>query len=140
MLLVVGNEWILQELKWLISITQSSSLWFGPRGLTSTSFSSDNQIELAQVQVQVGDITSVLFVMTHCTGCDNDYVDEEGRPHFQWATGKALCVYNKLNSSSSGLQMLLKKFDGEFPVSHISKKKQHTSFRNYGITNPPSNF
>jgi hypothetical protein len=27
---------------------------------------------------------------------------------FNENTGKALCVYNKLNSSSSGLQMLLK--------------------------------
>jgi hypothetical protein len=70
----MSESW--QELK-LLFLLHKPLFWFGPRGLTSTSFSSDNQIELAQVQVQVGDITSVLFVMTHCTGCDNDYVDEE---------------------------------------------------------------
>jgi hypothetical protein len=42
-------------------------------------------VELAQVQVQAtGDITSVaLSFDAFVDGCDNDYVDEEGRPHFQ---------------------------------------------------------
>lgn len=34
-------------------------------------------------------------------------------------TGKALCIYNLLNSSSSDFADDIKKFDGEFPVSHL---------------------
>ncbi|GAA4891048.1 hypothetical protein GCM10023311_14200 [Flaviramulus aquimarinus] len=56
-------------------------------------------------------------------------------------TGKALCIYNKLTSSSIDFKNAVKKFDGDFPVSHISFKINNTlSSGNYGITNPPSNF
>jgi hypothetical protein len=41
-------------------------------------------------------------------------------------TGKALCVYNKLNSSSSGFADAIKKFDPEFPVSHLNFKSSST--------------
>ena len=34
-------------------------------------------------------------------------------------TGKALCVYNKLQSSSTGFKNAIKKFDGDFPVAHL---------------------
>ncbi|WP_407268041.1 hypothetical protein [Tenacibaculum maritimum] len=34
-------------------------------------------------------------------------------------TGKAKCVYDKLTKSSTGFKNLIKKFDGEFPVSHL---------------------
>ncbi len=32
---------------------------------------------------------------------------------------KALCVYNKLRSSSAGFKKMIQKFDGEFPVAHL---------------------
>ena len=55
--------------------------------------------------------------------------------------GKALCVYNKLKSSSTGFKNAIKKFDGDFPVSHLSFKINNTlPSGNYGITNPPNNF
>jgi hypothetical protein len=38
----------------------------------------------------------------------------------------ALCVYNKLNSSSSGFADAIKKFDPEFPVSHLNFKSSST--------------
>src|SRR5690606_23964624 len=34
-------------------------------------------------------------------------------------SGKALCIYNKLNSSSASFVNAIKKFDGNFPVSHL---------------------
>lgn len=34
-------------------------------------------------------------------------------------TGKALCVYNKLQQLSGGFKAAIQKFDGEFPVAHI---------------------
>jgi hypothetical protein len=40
-------------------------------------------------------------------------------------TGKALCVYNKLNSSSSGFADAIKKFDPEFPVSHFKSSSTY---------------
>lgn len=55
--------------------------------------------------------------------------------------GKALCIYNKLLSSSTGFKNAIKKFDGEFPVSHLSFKINNTlPSGNYGITKPPNNF
>jgi hypothetical protein len=56
-------------------------------------------------------------------------------------TGKALCVYNKLNSSSSGFADAIKKFDPEFPVSHLNFKSSSTLLKNVNAyTYPPSNF
>lgn len=34
-------------------------------------------------------------------------------------TGKALCVYNKLQAMSTNFKNMIQKFDGEFPVSHL---------------------
>lgn len=56
-------------------------------------------------------------------------------------TGKAKCVFNRLLSSSAGFTSAIKKFDSEFPVSHISFKiNDSLPTGNYGITNPPDNF
>lgn len=56
-------------------------------------------------------------------------------------TGKALCIYNKLKSSNTGFQNAIRKFDGEFPVSHISFKiNDMLPLGNYGVTNPPNFF
>ncbi len=56
-------------------------------------------------------------------------------------TGKADCVYQKLLNSSTGFANAIKKFDGEFPVSHLTLSI-NDSLRsgNYGRTSPPSNF
>ena len=94
--------------------------------------------ELVEVEVHAVGPVSPCNDSRH--GCDNDYVDEEDQI-FNELTGKALCVYDKLNSSSSGFANAIKKFDGEFPVSHISLKINNAlPLGNYGITNPPSNF
>lgn len=56
-------------------------------------------------------------------------------------TGKALCVYNKLKSSSSGFANTIKKFDGEFPVSHLKLTINNALASNvYGETQPPIGF
>ncbi len=56
-------------------------------------------------------------------------------------TGKALCIYNKLKSSSLGFSNSIKKFDGEFPVSHLKFTiNNDLPSGNYGVTNPPDNF
>ena len=34
-------------------------------------------------------------------------------------TGKAKCIYDKLQSSSTGFKNAIKQFDGEFPVAHL---------------------
>ncbi len=55
---------------------------------------------------------------------------------------KAECVYNKLKSTSSGFKELIKKFDGEFPVSHLRFKTDPNMSSNTrkAYTVPPSNF
>ena len=57
-------------------------------------------------------------------------------------TGKADCVYNKLNSSSTGFKNAIKKFDGKFPVSHlkfeIDPSMQSNTKRAY--TRAPENY
>ncbi len=35
-------------------------------------------------------------------------------------TEKAKCIYNKMINSSDGFKQMIKKFDGEFPVSHLN--------------------
>lgn len=55
--------------------------------------------------------------------------------------GKTLCIYNKLNSSSTGFKNAIKKFDGEFPVSHLKLENSSTLPSNYNAkTIPPSDF
>jgi hypothetical protein len=56
-------------------------------------------------------------------------------------TGKALCIYNLLNSSSSDYADDIKKFDGEFPVSHLKLTiNNNLEPYVYGITLPPINY
>ncbi|MGB0198901.1 MAG: hypothetical protein ACPF80_02565 [Flavobacteriaceae bacterium] len=56
-------------------------------------------------------------------------------------TGKALCVFNKLEQLSGGFRNAIKKFDGEFPVSHLRFEINNTMpDGNYGVTKPPSNY
>lgn len=56
-------------------------------------------------------------------------------------TGKALCIYNLLNSSSSDFADDIKKFDGEFPVSHLKLTiNNNLEPYVYGITLPPINY
>lgn len=55
--------------------------------------------------------------------------------------GKALCVYNKLKSSSSGFKNSIKLFDGQFPVAHLKYENSSTLPSNINAqTFPPSNF
>ncbi|MDZ4285713.1 MAG: hypothetical protein U1A23_02175, partial [Candidatus Sungbacteria bacterium] len=56
-------------------------------------------------------------------------------------TGKADCVYQKLLSSSTGFANAIKKFDGEFPVAHLTLSIDNSlRLGNYGVTMIPSNF
>ena len=56
-------------------------------------------------------------------------------------TGKAKCVYDKLKTTSTGFKNLIKRFDGDFPVSHLTFQIDNTlPINNYGETQPPSNF
>ncbi|WP_430409135.1 hypothetical protein [Kordia sp.] len=53
--------------------------------------------------------------------------------------GKALCVYNKLKSSSSGFKNAIKKFDGDFPVAHLKLESEILDGTAKGLTIPPAN-
>ncbi|QHI34982.1 hypothetical protein IMCC3317_03280 [Kordia antarctica] len=53
--------------------------------------------------------------------------------------GKALCVYNKLKSSSSGFKNAIKKFDGDFPVAHLKFEALILTGTKKGRTVAPSN-
>lgn len=56
-------------------------------------------------------------------------------------TGKAKCIFEKLKNSSSGFENAIKKFDGEFTVSHLKLTINNNLDTNvYGITNPPVNY
>jgi len=70
-----------------------------------------------------------------------DFVKKEEDQIINELTGKALCVYNKLNSSSSGFADAIKKFDGEFAVSHL-KLTVNNDLKPYvyGIAWPPVNY
>lgn len=46
-------------------------------------------------------------------------LDEDDLQIINEFTGKALCVYNKLKSSSTGFKNSIKKFEPEFPVAHL---------------------
>ncbi len=60
---------------------------------------------------------------------------------FNYLSGKALCVYNKLNSTSSGFTNIIRKFDGTFPVSHLAFKESSSLPSNINAsTSPPSNY
>lgn len=56
-------------------------------------------------------------------------------------TGKAKCIFEKLKNSSSGFESTIKKFDGEFTVSHLKLTINDNLEPNvYGITYPPENY
>jgi hypothetical protein len=68
---------------------------------------------------------------------DDDFDDQI----FNELTGKALCIYDKLNVSSNQFKNAIQKFDGEFPVSHLKLTiNNNLPSGNYGVTNPPDNF
>lgn len=53
------------------------------------------------------------------TDGDGSCYDEDDFQIINELTGKALCVYNKLKSSSTGFKNSIKKFEPEFPVAHL---------------------
>lgn len=68
---------------------------------------------------------------------DNNFDDQI----FNELTGKALCIYDKLNVSSNQFKNAIQKFDGEFPVSHLKSTTNNGLTSNvYGETSPPVNF
>ena len=67
--------------------------------------------------------------------------EEEDDKIFNKLTGKAKCVYDKLTEVSSDFKNMIKRFDGEFPVSHLKFEESSTlSSRTNAETSPPSNF
>jgi hypothetical protein len=60
---------------------------------------------------------------------------------FNYLNGKADCLFQLLNTTSSSFTNAIKKFDGEFPVSHLTfMNNENLPTGTYGITNPPNNF
>lgn len=56
-------------------------------------------------------------------------------------TGKAKCIYNKLKNTSTEFKSIIQKFDGDFPVSHLTFEiNDDLPNGNYGRTFPPSNY
>jgi len=56
-------------------------------------------------------------------------------------TDKAKCIYDKLNISSSDFKNAIQKFDGEFPVSHLTFIINNSlPTGNYGRTIAPDNY
>ncbi|MET2986449.1 hypothetical protein [Aureibaculum conchae] len=75
------------------------------------------------------------------TGGVTHRTEEEEIQILDSLTGKAKCIYDKLNNSSTKFADAIKKFDGDFPVSHLSLKIDNTLAEgNYGRTHPPENF
>ena len=56
-------------------------------------------------------------------------------------TGKAECVYGKLENSSTGFKNMIQMFDGEFPVSHLELRNSTSLPNNINAkTYPPVNY
>lgn len=55
-------------------------------------------------------------------------------------TGKAKCVYEKLNQNSTDFANAIKKFDGEFPVAHLKLTLTVLPNGTRAITKPPVNY
>lgn len=70
---------------------------------------------------------------------DGDEVDFEEKI-INGLEGKALCVYNKLKSSSTGFKNAIKKFEPEFPVAHLKFKGGDLNDNTRGQTSPPNNY
>ena len=76
--------------------------------------------------------------------CDNPTprgCEEADDQIFNELTGKAKCIYDKLKEVSSDFKNMIKRFDGEFPVSHLKLSINNNIGSNtYGITMPPVNY
>lgn len=60
---------------------------------------------------------------------------------FNELTGKADCIYDMLNELSESFAAAIKKFDGEFPVSHLKFENSSSLPNNINAkTVPPSNY
>ncbi|WP_144439103.1 hypothetical protein [Lutibacter profundi] len=60
-------------------------------------------------------------------------------PNFE--NTKAECIYNKLNELSTSFKEAIKKFDGDFPVSHLRLTiNNNLGLNTYGETQPPQNY
>lgn len=56
-------------------------------------------------------------------------------------TGKADCVYQKLQDQSISFKEMIQKFDGDFPVSHLKLRSSYSLPNNInGKTYPPSDY
>ncbi len=64
-----------------------------------------------------------------------DVWEEENRI-FNELRGKALCIYNKLITSSTDFKRDIQRFDGEFPVSHLRFKSENMLGTKKGSTTP----
>lgn len=53
---------------------------------------------------------------------------------------KADCIYEKLNTASNTFRELIKKFDGDFPVAHLSLSLGDLADNTRGATNPPEDY
>lgn len=77
-------------------------------------------------------------------GCDNDFIedsDEEEDKIIDEFIGKAKCVYDMLKNTSGGFKNMIKKFDGDFPVSHLKFEINNSLPNgNYGVTIPPEDY
>ena len=70
---------------------------------------------------------------------DGEVIDSEDQI-INALTGKAKCIYNKLNSSSNGFKNAIKKFDGDFPVAHLKFTMKDLADNRRGQTSPPNNY
>ncbi|CAM1359855.1 hypothetical protein TPENAI_10416 [Tenacibaculum litopenaei] len=58
-----------------------------------------------------------------------------------YLSGKSKCVYDKLTRSSRNFKDMIKKFDGQFPVSHLKFTINNSiGLNTYGITIPPVDY
>lgn len=78
--------------------------------------------------------TNPILGTCHETGtCDEDQIINE-------LEEKALCVYEKLKSSSAGFKNSIKKFEPDFPVAHLKFVADDLDDNTRGETSPPENF
>ena len=80
-------------------------------GSTGLNFGNNGPIDPRDEECGEGET----FVDGICVSNDSD--EEQ---IFNELTGKAKCVYDKLQELSSGFKNVIQKFDGEFPVSHLN--------------------
>ena len=67
--------------------------------------------------------------------------EEEDKIDASELEGKAECTYNRLNVGSSTFKNIIKKFDGDFPVSHLKFTINNLlPSGNYGVTKAPENY